>query len=116
MKESVAFTIIITMVIAISILGPLFITKRIEQITMNREGITGAATNVDVSFTLLKAMDLTQLNFTAELSWVDNATVILSWKNISADNYSIWISDNITWIMNGSAYGPPNVPGLTGFN
>ncbi len=116
MRESIAFSIIIAMIIMISILGPMFISKRVEEMTEQKPKVTGHATNVEVSLTLLKRMDLSQLNLSADLSWADNSTVVLSWSNLSADNYSIWISDNVSWIMNDSSLGLPNVTGITDLN
>jgi hypothetical protein len=116
MRESIAFSIIIAMIIMISVLGPIFVTKRVDEMTQEKPKVTGHATNVQVAFTLLKRMDLSQLNLSADLSWDDNSTIVLSWSNLSADNYSVWISDNVSDLLNDSALGVPNVSGITDLN
>jgi hypothetical protein len=81
------------LLIIISVLGPYWVSS--------------AGT---VSLTILKPPpDMDMLNLTAELA-PDNVTVTLRWHDISRDNFSVYITDNIS---EGFQYAFPNITGLT---
>ena len=86
-----------------------FTAERLE--TGYGSKVTGRASATGlVQFTVVTP--ITDINLSAYLHQ-DNSTVVLTWANMSQDNVSIFITNNIS---EGFNYGNPNVTGLTGFS
>ena len=101
------------MLMLISISGQYIIHDKANEIEKMQNPtiskITGKATG-SVSFIIMRP--LSEINFDSYLAF-DNESIVLIWNNLSQDNVSIFITNNITAGFN---YGSPNVTNITTFN
>jgi hypothetical protein len=108
------------LLLIISLTGPYITYQKGKELEdyYNRYGqykplpeITGKASSVGTLNLriLLPPPSMNTLNLTATLE-SDNESVRLSWHNVSNDNFSIYITDDINA---GFDYGAPNLSGLT---
>jgi len=97
------------LLVIMSVAGPYFVFKQ-GQSLMEPPRITGrASTTGSISLTiLLPPPEMNTLGLKAELA-PDNKTIMLSWNEVSRNNFSIYITDNIS---QGFMWGSPNITGL----
>ncbi|MEM4267269.1 MAG: hypothetical protein QXK37_00395 [Candidatus Woesearchaeota archaeon] len=105
--------VLVIMLLLLSILGPYAVYKRATEV-LRYPTVTGKASSIGSIgiHIVLPPPDMNSLNLTAVLA-EDNKSIILLWNSVSANNYSIYITDDI---VSGFDYANPNITGLTATN